>query len=155
MLNVAADEALVGGFEEKGHEVLSEIKAIIDQQHQGAISQVIVESTARAGEALTGCGGANRFAFALGFELEESLLELWQQVLKGVQVHTGDGQKELGPAGEFGIKVHEIARRQTLPCQFLLRNRFNMICVYPFALVSCLQGLRIGILNLLVFFHFC
>lgn len=104
---------------------MREIKAIVDQKHQRTIGQVIVEGTASASGTLTNFSRADSFELALGIKLEEGLLELWQQFLKGVQVHTSDRQKEFGPAGEFGIKVHKIPRRQTLPCHHLLRNRFN------------------------------
>src|SRR5262249_55052925 len=58
------------------------------------------------GGALAGGGGAHGLEFALGFEFGKSLLNSREQSLKGVQVHAGDGQKELGAAGGVVIKVH-------------------------------------------------
>ena len=68
-LMLATDQALVGGVEKQRHKLLGKIKAVIKQEHQQTVGQIVLKSVAAADLALAEALRAHGFGLALLLEL--------------------------------------------------------------------------------------
>ncbi len=83
----ATDDAFIFRFEQKRHELLSEIESIIAEQHQHAVRQRVRKLCAATNLAQALLAGADNFAFAPLLGLVRGMSELRQECLKLVEVH--------------------------------------------------------------------
>jgi hypothetical protein len=81
------------GFEEQSHQLLRQVEAIIEKQHQQPVGQRIGELCAVANLTLALSSRQNDSAFTTAFELVINLSELRQESLKLMKIHASDREK--------------------------------------------------------------